>query len=47
MSIFLLFPEERYNIMNFKQNEGESLGDAYKRFKRLLVACPTHNLNQT
>lgn len=33
--------------MNFKQKEGESLGDAYKRFKRLLVACPTHNLDQT
>lgn len=33
--------------MNFKQKEGESLGDSYKRFKRLLVACPTHNLDQT
>lgn len=33
--------------MNFKQKEGESLGDAYKRFKRFLVACPTHNMDQT
>lgn len=24
-----------------------SLGDAYKVFKRLLVVCPTHNLDQT
>ena len=35
-----------YDIVNFKQEEGESLGDAYKRFKRLLVACPTHNMGQ-
>lgn len=34
-----------YEIINFKQREGESLGYAYKRFKRLLVACPTHNLD--
>ncbi|XP_050909032.1 uncharacterized protein LOC127122788 [Lathyrus oleraceus] len=27
---------KRYDIVNFKQKEGESLGDAYKRFKRLL-----------
>ena len=33
--------------MNFKQKEIESLGDSYKRFKRLLVACPTHNMDQT
>lgn len=33
--------------MNFKQKEGESLGDSYKRFKRLLVACPTHNMDRT
>ena len=38
---------KRYEILNFKQKEGESLGDSYKIFKRLLVACPTHNLDQT
>ncbi|XP_058768708.1 uncharacterized protein LOC131642482 [Vicia villosa] len=30
-----------------KLKEGESLGDAYKRFKRLLVACPAHNMDVT
>ncbi|XP_050897999.1 uncharacterized protein LOC127104902 [Lathyrus oleraceus] len=38
---------KRYKILNFKQKEGESLGDAYKRFKRILVACPTHNMDET
>ena len=23
------------------------MGDTYKRFKRILVACPTHNMDQT
>lgn len=41
-----VFLRKRYDIMNFKQKEGESLGDSYKRFKRLLVACMTHNLDQ-
>lgn len=36
-----------YEILNFKQRGGESLGDAYKKFKRLLVACSSHNLDQT
>lgn len=38
---------KRYDIVNFKQKEGESMGDSYKRFKMLLVACPTHNMDQT
>ena len=38
---------KRYEILIFKQKEGESQGDSYKRFKRLLVACPIHNLYQT
>ncbi|XP_058775235.1 uncharacterized protein LOC131649491 [Vicia villosa] len=38
---------KRHEILNFKQKEGESLGDTYKRFKRLLVACPTHNMDDT
>src|ERR1043165_6054555 len=42
-----VFMRKRYEILNFKQKEGESLGDSFKRFKRLLVACPTHNLDQT
>ena len=33
-----VYIRKRYEIVNFKQKEGESLGDAYKRFKRLLVA---------
>ncbi|XP_050896632.1 uncharacterized protein LOC127103410 [Lathyrus oleraceus] len=31
-----VYIRKRYDIVNFKQKEGESLGDAYKRFKRLL-----------
>lgn len=42
-----VFLRKRYDILNLTQKEGESLGDACKRFKILLVACPTHNLDQT
>src|SRR3954465_2521427 len=42
-----VFIRKRYDILNFKQKEGEPLGDAYKRFKRILVACPTHNMDKT
>lgn len=42
-----IYIRKRYDIVSFKQKGGESLGDAYKRFKRLLVACLTHNLDQT
>lgn len=42
-----IYIRKRYDIMNFKQKEGESLGDAYKRFKRILVVCPAHNLDHT
>ena len=35
-----IYIRKRCDIVNFKQKEGESLGDAYKRFKRLLVVCP-------
>src|SRR3954467_4060766 len=42
-----VFLRKRYEILNFKQKEGEPLGDAYKRFKRILVACPTHNMDHT
>lgn len=41
-----VFLKKRYDIIKFKQKEGESLGDSYKIFKRLLVACPIHNLDQ-
>lgn len=41
----LVFLRKRYEILNFKQKDGESLGDAYKRFKRVLVAFPTHNMD--
>lgn len=43
----LVFLRKRYKILNFNQKEGEPLGDAYKRFKRVLVACPTHNMDPT
>src|ERR1051325_6412151 len=39
-----VFMRKRYEILNFKQKEGESLGDSFKRLKRLLVACPTHRI---
>ncbi|XP_050889910.1 uncharacterized protein LOC127095237 [Lathyrus oleraceus] len=42
-----VFLQKRYEILNFKQKDGETLGDAYKRFKRVLVACPTHNMDAT
>src|SRR4051812_17088077 len=42
-----VYIRKRYDIVNFKQKEGESHGDAYKRYKRLLVACPTHNMDHT
>src|SRR3954469_4888449 len=42
-----VFLRKRNEILNFKQKEGEPLGDAYKRFKRILVACPTHNMDHT
>ncbi|XP_050916825.1 uncharacterized protein LOC127131999 [Lathyrus oleraceus] len=29
------------------KKDRETLGDAYKRFKRVLVACPTHNMDAT
>src|SRR3954465_5788854 len=41
-----VFLRKWYEILNFKQKEGESLGNAYKRFKRTLVACPTHNMDK-
>ena len=39
-----VYIHKRYEIVNFKQKEGESLGDAYKR---LVVACPMHIMSQT
>src|SRR3954471_19877889 len=42
-----VFIRKRYDIVNFKKKEGGSLGDAYKRFKRCLTACPTHNMDAT
>lgn len=41
-----VFLRKLYEILNCKSREGESLGDAYKRFKKLLVSYPTNNLNQ-
>ncbi|KAL2930312.1 O(6)-methylguanine-induced apoptosis 2 [Bienertia sinuspersici] len=36
--------EMRSKIMNFKDQEDESLYDAWERFKALLRACPHHNM---
>ncbi|KAL2899576.1 polyprotein [Bienertia sinuspersici] len=36
--------EMRSKIMNFKDQEDESLYDAWERFKTLLRACPHHNM---
>jgi hypothetical protein len=40
-----MFLRKRYEILNFKQKDRETLGDAYMRFKRVQVACPTHNMD--
>ncbi|XP_050916808.1 uncharacterized protein LOC127131981 [Lathyrus oleraceus] len=40
-----IFLRKRYEILNFKQKDGETLGDTYKIFKRVLVACRTHNMD--
>ena len=42
-----VYIRKKYDIVNFKQKEGESIGDAYKRFKRLLVDFPTDRMDQT
>src|SRR4051812_33801842 len=42
-----VFIRKQYDILNFQQKEGEPLGYSYKRFKRILVACPTHNMDKT
>ncbi|XP_050889367.1 uncharacterized protein LOC127094593 [Lathyrus oleraceus] len=42
-----VFLRKRYEILNFKQKDGETLGDNYKRLKIVLVACPTHNMDPT
>lgn len=43
----LVFLRKRYESLNFKQKDGKTLGDAYKRFKRVPVVCPTHNMDAT
>jgi len=40
-----LFVRRRQDISSFQQREGESLGEAYKRYKKLLAACPEHNFD--
>lgn len=42
-----IFLKKRYEILNFKQREGESLDDTYKIFKWIIVSYSTHNLDQT
>jgi hypothetical protein len=42
-----LFVRRRQDISSFQQKEGESLGEAYKRYKKLISACPEHNFDTT
>lgn len=42
-----LFVRRRQDISKFQQKDGESLGEAYKRYKKLLAACPEHNYDGT
>jgi hypothetical protein len=42
-----LFVRRRQDISNFQQKDGESLGEAYKRYKKLLAACLEHNYDGT
>ena len=39
--------QTRNDIINFRQEVGESLYDAWERFKGLLQKCPNHNLDDT
>lgn len=39
------FSEWRAEIVNFKQQETESLYDSWERFKLLLRMCPNHNMS--
>ncbi|XP_073223447.1 uncharacterized protein [Cicer arietinum] len=42
-----VFVRKRQEISSYKQKEGESLRDTYRRFKRLLVGCPNHAYEDT
>ncbi|XP_073219691.1 uncharacterized protein [Cicer arietinum] len=37
-----MFVRKRQEIFSYKQKEGESLCDTYRRFKNLLAGCPNH-----
>ena len=41
-----VYIHKRCDIVSFKQKEGESLDDTYKRFKKVPVAWPTHNMDK-
>lgn len=40
-----MFVKRRGELTNFLQKEGESLHEAYKRFKIIVKACPNHGLD--
>ena len=42
-----LTSERRGEIIVFKQGEGESLYNAWERYKRLLKICPMHGIDLT
>lgn len=42
LSIFL---KEKHYIWTFRQREGKWLGEAFKRFKKILATYPTYNFN--
>ena len=44
---FSHFVINTYDIYTSRQKEGESLGEAYKIFKKILSVWPTHNFYDT
>ncbi|XP_061345310.1 uncharacterized protein LOC133291129 [Gastrolobium bilobum] len=44
---FMKYAELRNDVMHFQQLEGESLYEAWERFKKLLVKCPPHGLSHS
>ena len=42
-----MFVRKRQEITGYKQKEGESLRDTYRRFRNLLAGCPNHAYDDT
>ncbi|MCI57048.1 hypothetical protein A2U01_0078299, partial [Trifolium medium] len=39
------FQKRKAGIMNFKQRDTETIGEAYERFNLLKRKCPNHSMN--